>query len=253
MIKRIFVLPYQLLIWLPVFAVISVLTALITTLGCLCGGEKYFAYYPGMIWSRLVCILSLCPVKITGREKLNKKQSYIFAANHQSIYDIFLIYGYLGQAIKWIMKKSLRKIPFIGKACETAGFIFVDNSSPKAAVKTVEEAEKRLVNGASVVIFPEGSRTPDGKMRNFKKGAYQMALDLKLPIVPITINGSFDVMPIHSYLLNPHKIELIIHDPIHTSGYVSDDLRQLSSNIRELQTLSRDKIVSKLWDKYRPE
>ncbi len=249
--KRVLALVYQVVIWFPVFLVITVLTAVVVSVGCFCGGEKFFAYYPGMIWSKLTCMISLCPVKVTGREKLNKKQSYIFVANHQGSFDIFLVYGYLEQHIKWVMKKSLRKIPLVGKACEAAGFIFVDNTSPKAALKTIDEAKKRLVNGASVVIFPEGSRTRTGKMGTFKKGAYQMALDLKLPVVPITINGSFDVMPIHSYFLHPHKMELIIHDPIDTSAYVSGDVRQLTTNIRELTTQSRESIESALWEKYR--
>jgi 1-acyl-sn-glycerol-3-phosphate acyltransferase len=251
MIKKIFVVCYQLFIWLPLFAVITFIVASITTVGCLCGGEKYFAWYPGMIWSRLACIISLCPVKIRGREKLDRKRSYIFAANHQGAYDIFLLFGYLGQEIKWIMKKSLRKIPLVGKACEAAGFIFVDNSTPQAAMRTIREAEHRLTNGISVTIFPEGTRSPNGKMKNFKKGAYQMALDLKLPIVPVTINGSFDVMPIHSCILNPHKMEIIIHDPIETSHYVSEDIRLLTANIKELQTISCERIESGLWAKYR--
>jgi len=249
--KRILTGIYQLFIWLPVFLVITILTALITTLGCLLGFEKIFAYYPGMIWSKLTCILSLCPVKVVGREKLDKNNSYIFVANHQGAFDIFLVYGYLGRHIKWMMKKSLRKLPFVGKACESAGFIFVDNSNAKAALKSIEEAEKRLVKGVSIVLFPEGSRTKTGKLGLFKKGAYQMALDLKLPIVPITINGSFEVMPIHTLLLNPHKMELIIHDPIETSGFASEDLRQLAVNIRTLMSESKTEIESALWKQYR--
>jgi 1-acyl-sn-glycerol-3-phosphate acyltransferase len=242
---------YQLFVWLPVFLVITLVTALTTTVGCLCGGRKYFAWYPGMVWSRLACIISLCRVKVRGREKLNRKQSYIFAANHQGAYDIFLLFGYLGQEIKWVMKKSLRKIPFVGKACEAAGFIFVDNSTPQAASKTVREAGERLTNGISITIFPEGTRSADGKMRSFKKGAYQMALNLKLPIVPVTINGSYDVMPVHSLVLNPHRMEIIIHDPVDTSAYLTEDIRQLTAAIRELQTVSRERIESGLWEKYR--
>ncbi len=251
MVKKFFSFIYQLFIWLPIFLVITILTAVTTTVGCLCGGEKIFSYYPGMIWSKLTCIISLCRIKISGREKLNKNQSYIFVANHQGAYDIFLVYGYLNQPIKWVMKKSLRKIPLVGKACEAAGFIFVDNSSPKAALNTIEEAKKKLIGGTSVVIFPEGSRTPTGKMASFKKGAYQMALDLKLPIVPITINGSFEVMPIHSYLLNPHKMELIIHDPIDTSSYSVENIRELTANIRILMEQSKSCIEKDLWEKYK--
>lgn len=249
--KRFLIILYQIFIWLPIVLVATILTALTTIVGCSLGGERLFSYYPGMIWSKLFCIVSLCPIKVKGREKLNKNQSYIFAANHQGAYDIFLIYGYLGQPIKWIMKKELEKIPFVGYACKKAGFIFVDNSSPKAAAKTIEEAEARLQNGASVVIFPEGSRTKTGKLSVFKKGAYQMALDLKLPIVPITINGSYEVMPIQSYWLSPHKMELIIHDPIPTEGITTENMREAAVAIRGLVDESRKEIESALWDQYK--
>ncbi len=249
--RQFLIMIYQFCIWLPLFLVITILTALVTTIGCLLGGERFFSYYPGMIWSKLTCIITLCPVKVIGKEKLNKKQSYIFVSNHQGAYDIFLIYGYLGQPIKWVMKKSLRKIPLVGKACEAAGFIFVDSSSPKAAAKTIEEAESKLNNGASISIFPEGSRTKTGKMAPFKKGAFQMALDLKLPIVPVTINGSYEVMPIQTYFIRPHKMELIIHDPISTEEYAPLDIREAATNIRILTDQTRATIDSSLWEKYK--
>jgi 1-acyl-sn-glycerol-3-phosphate acyltransferase len=217
----------------------------------LCGGERIFSYYPGAIWSKWVCIVSLCPVKVIGKEKLDRKQSYVFISNHQGSYDIFLIFGYIGQTIKWVMKQSLRKIPLVGYACERADFIFVDNSSAQAAAKTIQAAESKLKNGASIVVFPEGSRTHTGKMNKFKKGAYQMALDLKLPIVPITINGSFNILPIHTYLLHPQPMELIIHDPIETHSIQVENIREAAVKIKELVDESRGKIESGLWEEYR--
>jgi 1-acyl-sn-glycerol-3-phosphate acyltransferase len=248
--KRFFLFLYQVFIWFPLFFVLTMLTAATVAIGCSLGGERFFSYYPGVWWSRATCRITLCPVKITGREKLNKKQSYVFVSNHQSAYDIFLIYGYLGQPIKWVMKQSLRKIPLVGFACEKAGFIFVDNSSPQAATRTIREAEQRLRNGASIAIFPEGSRTKTGKINLFKKGAYQMALNLQLPIVPVTINGSYEVMPAHSYFIHPHKMELIIHDPIPTDSIHSENLREATQNIRRLLNESKQKIESSLWTQY---
>jgi 1-acyl-sn-glycerol-3-phosphate acyltransferase len=224
---------------------------LITTIGCFWGSERIFSYYPGRIWSRLTCIITLCPVKITGKHHLNKKQSYIFTANHQGAYDIFLLYGYLDQPIKWIMKQSLRKIPFVGKACESAGFIFVDSSSHQAAARTIQNAEAKLINGASIVIFPEGSRTRTGKIGTFKKGAFQMAMDLKLPIVPITINGSFEVMPINSYFINPHKLEVIIHEPIPTDNLNLSNIREVATTIRFLSEQTKEIIEEDLWQQYK--
>jgi 1-acyl-sn-glycerol-3-phosphate acyltransferase len=244
--KRLFFVLYQFIIWLPVFLTITIITAITVTVGCFCGGERFFSSYPGILWSKLVCIITLCPVEVIGREKLDKKQSYIFVSNHQGAYDIFLIYGYIGQPIKWVMKQSLRKIPFVGKACESAGFIFVDNSTPQAAVRTIKSAEAKLKDGASIAIFPEGSRTRTGKMGKFKKGAYQMAMDLRLPIVPVTINGSFRVMSYGSFFIKPHKMELIIHDPIITDSIDNLNIREIAVKIRELVDESRKAIESDL-------
>ena len=122
---------YQICFALPILLVLTILTALVTIIGSLLGGAHIWGYYPGKIWSQLICYLLLIPVKINGREKLHKRTSYVFVPNHQGSFDIFLIYGFLGRNFKWMMKKSLRKIPFVGKACESAGHIFVDRSSPK--------------------------------------------------------------------------------------------------------------------------
>ena len=235
---------YQWLIFFPLFLPLTILTALVTMLGCWAGGERIFAYYPGMIWSKITCWLALCPVRVKGREKLQKKQSYVFIANHQGAFDIFLIYGFLGYPIKWIMKKSLRNIPFVGSACESAGFIFVDNSSPKAAANTIAVAEKRLTKGASLMIFPEGSRTPDGQVHRFMKGAYQMALDLNLSIVPITLNGPYNVLKIGHALINPHKLELIIHDPFPVEGLSYADIPDMINTTKAV-------IEKDLWPQYR--
>lgn len=248
--KRVFIILYQFFVWLPLFLIATLITALTVIIGCSIGGERFFSFYPGRLWSKFVCLITLCPVKVVGREKLKKNQSYIFVANHQGAYDIFLIYGFLNIPIKWIMKQSLRKIPFVGKACEMAGFIFVDKSSPKAAAKTIQKAEEKLINGASIAIFPEGSRSLTGKLEKFKKGAYQMAIDLRLPIVPVTINGSYEIMKRGSFLIHPHKMELIIHDPISTDSIISNDRRETTIMIKKLIDISKQEIQSGLWKRY---
>ena len=218
---------YQICFALPVLLVLTVLTALVTIIGSLLGGAHFWGYYPGKIWSQLICYLLLIPVKINGREKLHKRTSYVFVPNHQGSFDIFLIYGFLGRNFKWMMKKSLRKIPFVGKACESAGHIFVDRSSPKKVLATMRQAEASLKDGVSLVVFPEGARTWTGAMRPFKRGAYQLAVEFSLPVVPLTIDGAFAVMPRTTYNFKPGKIILTIHPPIYPQENKGHDIEDL--------------------------
>jgi 1-acyl-sn-glycerol-3-phosphate acyltransferase len=245
---RILYFVYIRICFFPVFLLLTILTALVTLMGCCLGGERIFAYYPGMLWSRAACCLALCPVTVRGREHIRKGQSYIFVSNHQGAFDIFLIYGYLGAPIKWMMKVGLRKIPFVGAACRAAGFIFVDHSTPKAAARSVKEAEQSLKKGASVALFPEGSRTRTGRMSRFKKGAFQMAADLRLPIVPITLNGPYKVLPIGSSSPSRHRMEMIIHPPVSTEeigeGYEHKELQRLADRTHRI-------IASALWEEFR--
>ena len=222
---------YQWFIAVPILLVLTILAALITIVGCFVGDSRFWGYYPGSIWSRLFCWISFVRVKVNGRENIDKKTSYVFVANHQGAYDIFLIYGFLGHNFKWMMKKSLRRIPFVGKACTAAGHIFVDRSGPKSIRETLDIAEQTLRHGMSLVVFPEGSRTWDGKLQRFKKGAYQLAIDLNLPVVPLTIDGSFAILPRSSYQIKPGKMILTIHEPIFpdpASGHDIDKLMEES-------------------------
>lgn len=243
--RRVFYMIYLWLVAVPLFLVLTLLTALTVIIGCLLGGERIFAYYPGMIWSRLTCYLALCPVRVKGREHIRRKQSYVFVANHQGAFDIFLIYGFLGVPIKWVMKAGIGKIPFVGVACRAAGFIFVDNSTPKSAARSVQEAEKSLRNGASIAVFPEGSRTYDGKMIRFKKGAYQMAADQHLSIVPITLNGPYHVLPIGSLNIRRHRMEMVIHPPVSIEG-----MDVSNKGLQKIADITQETIRTALWEEF---
>lgn len=217
---------YQLCIALPIILVATLLTALVTIVGGLFNAHV-FGYYPGMLWSRLICHVLLLPVHVEGREQIDPRQSYVFVANHQGPMDIFLIYGFLGRNFKWMMKKALRRAPLIGIACERARHIFVDKSGPKAIQQTISRARQTLQGGTSLVVFPEGSRTFTGHMGLFRKGAFQLADDLQLPVVPITIDGSFDVLTRMEGInfVHRHKMRLIIHAPIYPTGHSTEDIR----------------------------
>jgi 1-acyl-sn-glycerol-3-phosphate acyltransferase len=198
----------------PVLVVASIITALLTGIGSMLGGGKWWGYYPAHIWGKIVCWITMVKVSVTGKENIDPKKPYVFVANHQSAYDIFVIYGYLGHSFRWMMKKSLEKIPFIGWSCKRAGMVFVDNSSPAAIKETMAKARTQLQNDQSLIVFPEGSRTWNGKLSPFKKGAYLLAVQFGLPIVPITIDGAFDVMPRFKKVPNWGHVKLTIHKPI---------------------------------------
>lgn len=243
-IKRFFIFIYQWLFFFPIFFILTVLTAIVVMVMSPIFGNKIWGYYPPKWWSKLTCWLALCRVKRVAKGKLNTNQSCVFVANHQGAFDIFLVYGFLGQNIKWVQKQSLRKLPFVGFASEVAGHVFVDNRSNAARVKTIEQAKNRIKDGVSMMMFPEGSRTETGKMSRFKRGAFQLAIDMKLPIVPLTINGAYDVLPVHGRQIHPGKLELVIHEPIPTSHLTQADVQKLMQETREI-------INADLWEQYK--
>lgn len=235
---------YQLCIALPVILVATFLTSIVTIIGGLFNAH-IFGYYPGKIWSKIICRVLLLPIHVEGRENIDSRQSYVFVANHQGPFDIFLIYGYLGRNFKWMMKKALRKMPLVGYACVKARHIFVDKSGPKAIKETIDNARRTLQGGTSLVVFPEGSRTFTGHMGFFRKGAFQLADDLQLPVVPITIDGSFDVLPRMAgfNFVKYHPMRLVIHKPIEPQGQGADDIKAVMKK-------SYDDIMSALPEKY---
>ncbi|MDR1407547.1 MAG: 1-acyl-sn-glycerol-3-phosphate acyltransferase [Tannerella sp.] len=245
MLQILYILYFWLIV-MPVFCIATILTASLVIVGCLLGGERFFSYYPGMVWSRFTCYLALCPVKVKGRELLDGKQSCVFVANHQSAFDIFLIYGFLGVPIKWMLRQGIAKIPFVGAACRSAGFIFVDHSSPQAVRRSIAEAKVRLRDGASLAIFPEGSRTRNGKMGRFRKGAFHVALSQRLPVVPITINGTYHVLPKGTLNVRPHRMEMVIHAPVQIDEHVPDGKDGLQTFADDVQKI----IAASLWKEF---
>mgnify|MGYP000866761491 CR=1 FL=1 len=186
----------------------------------------------GVQWARFNAGATPMAVEVVGREHLERGRSYVVVANHQSLYDILLVYGWLGIDFRWVMKKELRGVPGLGASCERMGHIFVDRSSPIAASRTLEVARARVAEGASVLFFPEGTRSPDGTLGPFKRGAFRMAIDLGLPVLPMTIIGTRAILPPGSRDLRPGRAQLVIHSPISTDGWSLDRLSELVERTR---------------------
>ena len=233
---RILYFIYQWFIAGPIFVAATLITALITAIGSLIGNRDFWGYWPPKYWSMFTCRLFLMKVVVTGRENIDKNTSYVFVANHQGAYDIWSIYGYLNHNFKWLMKKELEKIIAVGWACKSAGHVFVDDSSIHGIKTTIQESEKTLKDGMSLVIFPEGSRTWDGQMIPFKRGAFMLAAEFKLPVVPITIDGSFKALPRSTYNMTPATIRLTIHQPIYPGEKGFNTKQLLQQCTQEIQS-----------------
>lgn len=204
---------YALLIATPLFIVYTIVVGMLVILSALFGMTRLAHYYLPCIWGRGACTLYLLPVKVEGLEYLDKQQSYIFLANHQGYVDILLMYGYLNHSFKWMMKDYLKKMPVVGIACMCSHQIFVGDSLASIQ-KAVNDARKTLRGGMSMSIFPEGTRTHDGRMQPFKRGAFMLANEIGLPIVPITINGSYNVFSRKAWMVTRAPLSLTIHQPI---------------------------------------
>ena len=233
MLLKFFLLLYQLFVALPIFLILTIITAISTLILYPIFPKNRIANRPAEWWSRLTCYLFFIRVKLTGSEKIDPSKSYVFVSNHQSIFDVFALYGWMPIVFKWVMKIELKKIPLVGSACDIVGHIFIDRSNPLAAQESIKQAEDKLVDGVSLIVFPEGTRTHNGKMNKFKKGAFRIAQDLQLPIIPITIKGSFERFPRGAFLVKPGKIELIIHDPIDIEAY-NNNMNQLILETHEI-------------------
>ena len=173
---------YQYLIAWPLLALLTMFTAIFTVCTVHWRNAE-FVHKVQQFWSRSFFWLMFLPVSVDGIEHIEPKQSYVFVANHQSMFDVWLVYGWLPVIFKWLMKAELRKVPFVGTGCKAAGHIFVDRRNAKAAMESLKEVEKQLVDGVCTVIFPEGTRSLNGEVGRFKRGAFQIALELGLPVI----------------------------------------------------------------------
>ena len=236
---------YQLFIAIPLIVLHTIFTAIIVSLGTTLGNAHFWGFYPGQWWGAFICRILLLPVKVEGRENLKEGQSYVFVSNHQGAFDIFLIYGFLHRNFKWMMKYQLRQIPVVGYTCAKAHHIFVDKRGPKKIKASYDAARETLKDGISLTVFPEGARTFTGHMGVFKRGAFALADELQLPVVPLTINGSFDIMPRmrDMHFANWHPLTLTIHQPIYPVG-------QGPENIEAIKNQAYDAVMSAIEPKY---
>jgi 1-acyl-sn-glycerol-3-phosphate acyltransferase len=225
--------PYKFLVVAPMLGVLTFVFASLAVILCLFIRPRVVSAITGVPWARLNALLTPMRVRVSGRENIDPDQSYVVVSNHQSHYDIFVLYGFLGIDFRWIMKQELRKVPGIGVSCYRLGHIFIDRSNHAAALASIEAAKKRVTPGTSVVFFPEGTRSRSNRLRAFKKGAFHFARDLEVPVLPVTIVGTRDVLPSDSIDLKPGRAQLIIHPPVAVEGGSRDEIAELMGRVRD--------------------
>ncbi len=185
-------------------------------------------------WAQILTRLTPARVEVEGLEHVDPDRSYVVVANHQSQFDIPLIYGYSRLDLRWVMKAELHKIPFVAAGCRAIGHIFIDRSDPEQARQAINAAVKRLQPGTGILFFAEGTRSRSGELLPFKKGAFRVAVDQQLDILPMTVVGTREVLPSGSLRLRPGLVRLRIHPPIATRGCSVQDLDALRRRTRSV-------------------
>src|SRR3954453_17679519 len=216
----------------PAISVYTVLLGTISVVSTVVDRSGDFGHRCARAWSRLILFTTGVHVDVEGLERLDPARSYVFAANHQSIYDIPILFASLPFQLRIIAKESLGRIPFMGWHLQRTGHVLVDRSRPGAGV--VKKMARLVAKGHSLIVFPEGTRSTDGAVARFKGGSFVIALDAGLPIVPISIAGSRAVMLKGELIVRPGAVSLVVHDPIETSGIGRDAAPDLAVSVREV-------------------
>ncbi|RPI71019.1 MAG: 1-acyl-sn-glycerol-3-phosphate acyltransferase [Desulfobacteraceae bacterium] len=180
----------------------------------------------GILWAGRVKVL------VQGLENIQKGAPYILMANHQSFFDIFSLLAKLPVDFKFILKKELLSIPVFGYCMKRAGYIAINRKDSRTAIKSIEDTVTRIQNGTSILIFPEGTRSSEGQLQDFKKGGFHLALKSGCAILPIGINQSYKIMSKGSFLVNPGRFYMKVGKPIEVKEYQKQDLSALILHVR---------------------
>lgn len=225
---------YQIYKYILYFPLLGLGTAFffLITIPIMFFGTERMLQIGGIWWARFNSYVTPMFISVSGTENIDKEQSYVIVANHQSQYDIFAVYGWLPVDFRWVMKQELRKVPILGYYCYKAGHVYIDRSNHEKALASIEAAKARIRNGTSILFFPEGTRSTTGQLLPFKKGAFKFALDMGLPLLPITIIGTRNVLPNNSIALFPGSARMVVHKPIPIDGYTEENIEDLMDKAR---------------------
>lgn len=224
-----------------VIAVMTFLCGLLLILLWPFGSYNVVSNKTALIWAKSILWAAGTKVDVNGLENIDFKKSYVFAGNHQSHIDVVAVFSILPLTVRYIAKKELFRIPFFGWAMAASGTIKVDRSNREKALKSIERAGELIKKGVSVILFPEGTRSSDGEIHAFKKGAFVLATKSGVPVVPISISGTRRILEKHSLSLNPGTVKIVISEPIDSSNYKLEEREKFASDVRQVVINNFDK------------
>lgn len=224
----------SLLITVPLIYLLTIFWGTLSLLSSLADSSGRTQHACAKWWSR--CLLAVCGVRmrVRGAENLDAGRTYVFAGNHQSYLDIPVVFAFLPANFRIMAKGSLFYIPFLGWHLRRSGHMPVARGNPSRAARSLLEAARHVRRGTPVFIFPEGGRSPDGRFREFKPGTFLLAIKSGAPVVPVTINGTRAVLPMHSWHVRPGRVEMVLHAPIETAGMKSNAAEALAERVRAI-------------------
>lgn len=187
----------------------------------------------GGAWSRALLRLFRVGVRVSGLEHVPPGPA-VYAANHASVFDILIVFGHLPVDFRIIYKKSLSLVPLLGWAIRLGGHVPIDRGNPFRARRSLDAAARRIRGGTSVVVFPEGSRSPDGAVRHFKRGSFGLAIEAGVPIVPVSLVGVKAVVPQGLSTLRPGTVAVALHPPVPVAGRSPGDAEALAEDVRRI-------------------
>jgi len=194
------------------------------------GRQQHFIAH---LWARTLLLISLSPVEIVGREKLHEHETAVYASNHLSYMDTPVLFAKLPFQFRILAKQSLWKVPFIGWYLNRSGQVPVDSNSPRSLIASLNRGVATLKHGLPLVLFPEGGRAATGQLQTMMSGCAYMAIKAQVPLVPLTLVGTYELLPIHVYALHPRPIFIVVGDPIPTTGLTSRDADALTQRVYE--------------------
>jgi 1-acyl-sn-glycerol-3-phosphate acyltransferase len=220
--------------YLLLIPLVGLATCFFGSISLLCGlWDKSGRQHHGIarLWARTILLITLSPVKIVGAEKLHVHETAVYASNHLSYMDTPVLFARLPFQFRILAKQSLWKIPFIGWYLNHSGQVPVDTKSPRSLIASLNRGVATLKQGLPLVLFPEGGRAANGHLHAMMSGCAYMAIKAQVPLIPLTLIGTYELLPIHVYAAHPRPLLIIVGDPIPTTGLSTRDADALTQRL----------------------